>query len=193
MRWLLLVAGVAVAMSVGLVTTCGGGNDGGDRETATATDSTGGDVELSLGEYFQRIDGIFERSDRELDDLNRELQTTADAADTLEEEVEALEAFANASADVLSRALSEIDGIDEPAAVDEAHKAFVSAIGDALTATERLQDDLDAVQSAEELELVSTQFGDGFSAIQLAADAACNELQAVADGNGIGVDLNCED
>lgn len=193
MRWLLLVAGIAVAISVALVTTCGGGNDGGYRETATATDSNGGDVELSLGEYFQRIDGIFERNDRELDDLNAQLQTASEAADTLEQEVEAMEAFARGATDVLSRSLSEIDGIDEPAEVDEAHKAFVSAIGDALTATERLQDDLDAVQAAEELELLSTQFSESSSVIQQAADAACNELQAVADGNGIEADLNCED
>ena len=171
---------------------CGGGGDGGSLGNSDDIDQPDGDVELSLVEYFQQIDAIFEDRDKQLDELDSELQTTFDAATTVEAQAQALEDYANLASDVVSGALNEMEGLDTPEEVDNPHDSFVDALELALSATETLQDDLDGAETMEDLQLVAQGFTEESTGIAQQADDACAELQGIADTQAIAVDLNCE-
>ena len=74
----------SLALLAILAIACGGGGDGGGIGNSDDIDEPGGEVELSLVEYFQQIDAIFDDRDKQLDELDTELQSTFDAATTVE-------------------------------------------------------------------------------------------------------------
>jgi uncharacterized phage infection (PIP) family protein YhgE len=188
----------AIVAAAGAAFACGGDDESTDGEgpgAATPTDGNGdggGGDELSLEEYFQQVDGIFERSDREIDALNDELSEATTLSTTVEEGVTAIDDFLTESIQVLSDAVDDLEALDAPEDVREQHTAFVSAVRDGIDQTEALQDDLQGVETEAELEELATQFGEDVTATEQEADAACMELQQIADSNDIVLDLNCE-
>ena len=85
-----------------------------------------------------------------------------------------------------------MEGLDTPEEVDGPHDSFIDALGLALSATETLQDDLDGIETMEELQAVAQEFTEESTGITQQADDACAELQGIADAQQIAIDLNCE-
>jgi hypothetical protein len=152
-----------------------------------------GGEELSLEEYFTEVDGIFERSDQEIDALNDELSEATTQSTRVEEGVAAIDDFLTESIQVLSDAVDDLEALKEPEEVREQHTAFIAAVRDGIDQTEALQTDLQGVETEADLEQLATQFAEEVTSTEQEADAACTELQQIADSNDIGVDLNCAD
>ena len=191
-----ILALVCAAGLVLLVTACGGDDEPTDGDTTGAespADGNGDGDELSLEEYFQRIDAIFERSDEEIDALNTELTEATGPGVGLEDGITAIDDFLSESVTVLTDAVNEMEALNEPSEVSDAQADFTAAIRDATDQAETFQEDLQGVTTEEELEELVSQFDQETTQTTQEADAACLELQGIADDNSIIVDLNCED
>ena len=160
------------ASLLALVAACGGG----------------GGEELTLEEYFRRIqalsDEVDERFDPLVEALNQEFDSEA-------EQIEATRVFFNADMPILRDFEDGLDDLDPPAEVEGAHQEFVAAnteLVDTLQdVTDRMADvastsELQELLDAPELEAATTRF-----------DNACFSLEDIADANGIAFDLECED
>lgn len=148
----------------------------------------GGGGALSLEEYFQELDEGQNDVDQRFEDA---FQQEEPGPDTSEEEVAA---FAHEVVETFATILGDAEGtfgdLEPPTEAEDAHDALVQAIGDTRTAIAAAADDLPDALSLEELE---TFFETSeVEAATAAIDEACSELQAIADDNGIDVDLECE-
>jgi hypothetical protein len=189
-----------LSVTAGLFVACGGDDEPADGDTPAAEtpdggngDGGGGGDELSLEEYFQRTDTVFARSDQEIDALNAELEEALGPETTVEEGIAAIESFLTDSLRVLSDAADDLEALNAPEEVKEQHEVFVGAVRDASGQSEAFLEGLRGVDTEAELEQLVTEFDEETTRTQQEADAACLELQQIADDNGISVDLNCED
>jgi hypothetical protein len=175
-RCIALPALAAALLVVGFVSIgCGGGDgDGGEG--------------LTLQEYFQRLDGIFDDADGQFDALEEQCQPADSSA---EAQNEAFRCFFDASFAVFDKSLDEIADVNPPAEVKDAHEEYLDSgagvsrfIGEFLEGPKDNGSvtDLSAFLADPELEEASQRF-----------DNACSGLQLIADENEIDVDLGCED
>lgn len=154
---------------------------------AACKDGDGG--ALSLEEYFQQLDEAQNEVDQRFEEAFQQLEPGPDASE------EDIAAFARQVVQTFSSVLGDaegtIGGLEPPAEAEDAHNALVQAIGDASTAIEGVEDDIPDALSLEEVDAVlgTTEV----EAATAAIDEACSDLQAIADDNGIDVDLECED
>ncbi len=163
---------VAIVFAAGIgVSACGGDDDGG-----------GGD-EVTLEEYFERLEAasitFTEESDAAADELgsSEEIDSVKDAIALLPPIVEHF--------------VNDISALNPPEEAQEAHDAAVEAGENFSEAVNGVLDELGDVESIEDLEgVVSTDALDEASG---AFTAACEDLQTLADENNIEVDLDCGD
>ena len=162
---LLLVAGLAVACSDG---------DGGS---------------LSLEEYFQQLDEAQNGVDQRFDDFFQQEEPGPDASE------EDIAAFAHGVVQAFATILGDAEGtfgdLEPPAEAEDPHNDLLEAIGDSRAALEGAEDDIPDALSLEELETFDpfAEAEDAFGRV----DAACKELQTIADDSSIDVDLECEE
>lgn len=178
-RILQLSAVVAAAALVAAVASaCGGGGSG---------------EELTLEEYFQKLETLAV----EFDNRGREAETAfEDAANTVESE----EDTAAAVAEFLSAATPIIkdfvDGLEELNPPPEAKAAHDKTVEDGHSTVESFEKTLEEVEGTDdpgELEGIiaaSSFIRLGQSTYDFSED--CAALQAVADENNVEVDLLCE-
>jgi hypothetical protein len=162
-KWLVAALVVAVGTIAG---ACGGDGDG---------------EELTLEEYFQKVQAVvdehMEQNKAIVEDL-RDVSELAGDIETFEEaEEKATEALAAMqSADI--HAIDEMDDINPPAEIEDAHNEFVDAKKAVYT---KLYEEQGAFELSGESELLER------------LSAACLRLEEIAADNGISVDLGCED
>jgi hypothetical protein len=192
----LMIAGLLITVAV-LVAACGNGDENGGGPVnggeATADGGSGNGGELSLEEYFQEIDEIFNVSDEEIDGLDTELDTAIDEAATFDEQIQAFDGFLDQSIDILSGAAEDMEALETPSEVAEPHDEFTQSVRDGIASTEALREDLAGASNEIEMAEAVSQFDEEIVRNTEDADAACLELQSIADENSIVVDLNCED
>ncbi len=152
-------------------------------------------VVLSLAEYFQQIDTIFEDSDEQLDQTETDFNNAFEAATTMDERIRALRVFLDETDRVLFLSLVQLGQIQPPPEVQQFHDDFVSEV----EAVAQLAKDFFSalasvsVQTDADVDELTNQFDFDVSAATARADQACFSLQGIADENSIDVDLNCED
>ena len=168
LRLLLPIGALLVALGA-IAAACGGG-------------------ELSLEEYFQRVDQAGDEFDTRIEGLE-------DAFPEAFEEPTVTRDFFTAAVPIFRDFIDGLAAIDPPAAVEDEHnervaagEAFEERVGDLVN---RLAD----VESASELEDLFDELEEDpeFTAAEERFEAACLSLQGIADANGVGVDLECED
>ncbi len=147
-----------------------------------------GDGELTLKEYFQKTDAIFEDAGERiaaLDDPGEQEFASE------EQQIEAIRDFLDADRAITEDVLDELENIDPPVEVQEAHNEFQGA-GVALVALFKdVAAQLANVGSTSEVDRVFTLNAPEINAAYARADAACFLLQGVANANGVDVDLEC--
>ena len=152
----------------------------------------GGGKEITLQEYFQRIDKAQDdfagRSGEQSDKLNEALTTASS-------EEKGIAAWRDAYGETITIVRDFVDAledIDPPAEAKEAHKELTSALADAADLLQELRDKLADAQSTSDLEKLFTgDFEAKFTAVGGRIDQACFALQGTADQNSISVDLAC--
>lgn len=172
-----------------------GGDDSGDDAGDDSGDDGGDDTSASpeLEDYFAEIEAIFEEADAASDELDTAFDEAIDAATTVEEEVFTLQEFLLESRKTIAGALDDLEDVDPPEEVEDAHNDFVQAGRDLVDVSEQFSEGLQDVETEDDLNALNDELGPGGQEAADAADAACFELQDVADAAGIAVDLNCED
>ncbi len=161
-----VLTAIPVALALSLA-ACGGDGNG---------------DQLSLEEYFQRLEILGEELDEAIAPLTETMSTSEDAEElktALSEYSSLLEAF-----------LADLDELSPPEEAESAHeeglsngRAFLSALDDLVGAAED-------VETVEELsQLPESEAADAASG---AFTESCLALQGIADESGIGVDLRCE-
>lgn len=148
----------------------------------------GGGGELTLEEYFQRLDSSFEDADQRSGALQDEFPAAF-------QEIEATQDALNGFGEILRDILSELDGLNPPTEVEAAHEELLAA-GAAFAGlfqefTDRVAE-LDTLSEFEELAGEFLAEDAEFAAADERFTDACLALQDIADQNNIAVDLACE-
>ena len=160
--------------------------------TVAAACGGGGGNKLTLEEYFQKLDSVQEQADATF--ATQEASTGEPSQDASGEELAAfLRDNVTSSADVLRDAAADVNDLEPPDEVADAHSDIAAAINDLVAAFDDLADSVPDTLTPAELEQ-----GTFFNSTELnAADeqfvAACNALEQIASDNGITVDLACEE
>ncbi len=171
---LLFVIGMLLSVAA---SACGGG------------DGSGGD-ELSLEQYFEEVASIIESLEERTATLDQPLEREFDS------EAEQIEASRDAFATVLpvfEDFVNDLDGLNPPVEVEDAHDELLAGLGDLVGGVEELIDQLEGIESASEFSdlLLAPDSAFGSAVGKLAA--ACLQLETIADDNGIDAAvLECE-
>ncbi len=145
----------------------------------------GGESEISLEDYFQQVEAILIESDQE----EAALETRFPGAF---EEGPATADFFDAVVDLRREANARLADIDPPAEAKDAHDQLVSDTDLLLAAAEDFAERVRPAKTASELEQVFETETPAFEAAQNRMEHSCSSLQAIADRNGIEVDLGGE-
>ncbi len=165
---------VAAMLLGAVVAACGG--------------SGGGGGELSLEQYFDRVGSIIEGLEERTATLDQPLEQEFDS------EAEQIEAARDAFTSVLpvfQDFVDDLDDLDPPSEVADAHRELVAGFVNLLEGLEALIDQLAEVESAAEFTelLLGPDSGFGSAIGQLAV--ACLQLQSIADDNDVDANLEC--
>lgn len=161
------VAGLVLGAALGIV-AC---NDDGD--------------ELTLEEYFQRVEAVADESDQSVSALFEGITDEGD-----------MQQFRDAIAGIgpiLDEAADDLEAIDAPAEVQDEHDATVETLRGFAAAGNDVAEGLDDIEADSPDELFAAVDEQGFGAAREAFNNACKDLEAVAVDNSIDANLNCDD
>ena len=166
--------GFMVTLAIGLLLAFG----------AIAAGCGDDDEELTIEEYFQRLQA-----------LDADVSAQLDALEFPEdpEDLANFQAFFEAAAAVIEDGVERLADIDPPGDVEDAHNEFSDAAAAFQDASEDVAGELEDVESASELEEVLTASEAEFAPVEERFETACLALEAIATDNGIAVDLDCEE
>lgn len=155
---------------------------GGGTLVAACNDDGGS---LSLEEYFERVDEL----DQAQQDRSTELEDELDAlgedasvdqvADSFQDQIGVLRDF-----------VDDMDDLEPPDEVRETHDEAVRALN---AAADQFASALEDFRDAASIEAAFAAFESADLSESEKADDACRELQAIANDNDVGVDLDCGD
>ena len=171
---------VALLLILGsIATACDGGDGGG-----------GG---LTLEEYFRRVDSLGESSDDDRDKWLAEYEEATDEAETEEEFLEAFREFFGRYIELTAGLVADLESIDPPSEVKDAHEELVAAEAEAVDLLEELNERAQRAESVFDVEDVITEFELTASHFSDRYEPECLALQAIADNSSIDIDLDCEE
>lgn len=145
-----------------------------------------------LEQYFISLSKIFDDADA----ATTEAQTTLDEATsdaTFEEQKTAIDAYLTDIRGIFTDTLNRLRAHSTPDAVADAQADFITAVEDMLDSASAFQQNLPNIEDAEHLDTRRADFGDEISTEVTRADDACTQLQRIAEGRSIDVDLGCSD
>ena len=145
-----------------------------------------GDGGLSLGEYFHRLDQVFEDSDVRFQTLSEPCE-----AEVSSDEVMATQCFFNASVVVFGDTINEIGGLAPPEEVKGAHAELESAGQSLFAQIDVLAERLSVVASASEMDVLLDDAR--LQEVSSRFDQACLVLERIAEASGQNIDLDCDD
>lgn len=186
--WIYLLMVTALVIGAAFV-ACGGdeGKDAADATKQPATEQGGGE-ELDLAEYLQQFEAIRSASKARFQTLREE------APSGVGQEVQATRDYQDSLNSATEDLLADLKPLRPPAEARDAHDELIAALTEWLALLEGVSDRLAEIESPDELEALNTEVeGDqSLSALEDRVVTACLQVQAIADGNGIEVDLACE-
>lgn len=148
----------------------------------------------SLEEYFQEVEqlrgDVVRQSDRLQDGFDQAV-AVADSADSEEATVQAFRDFFAGAAAIFAEFVADIDALEPPDAVADAHREAVEAFEDSQVAISNFSVRLTQVESQAELDGLLETFSTEPAFDRF--EEACLALQEIADENAIAVDLDCVD
>jgi hypothetical protein len=174
-----------------VATTAPGGGGNGDT-TATEEPSDGGGDDNYQG-YFEDLAARFERSRNDSDAATNQVNADLEAGDTLDEDKAAIDLFLERMIEVFDDSILTMNGFDPPAEAEESHFAFRDDIVDAREISITLKDEVADAATNEEARAILDDFETEVIALTDHAQAACRDLQELADEKNIDEDLECKE
>jgi hypothetical protein len=156
-------------------------------------DGSDDDGPMTLEAYFDRIAEIREESREQADEIVAEMDSRAQDAEGTEGSIPVLEDGLRQFEELASSVVTDLNDITPPQEAQAAHASVTAAFETGAVAIGDAQDALGDVDSEDELQAFTAEVDQEFADLTASADAACLELQAVADDNGIDVELSCEE
>ena len=151
----------------------------------------GGDGALSLEEYFREVEQLRGDVVRQSERLQDGFDRAINLADSEEATVQAFRDFFTDASAIFAEFVTDIDALEPPDAVADAHREAVEAFEDSQVAISNFSARLNQVESEAELDGLFETF-DSEPAFDR-FEEACLALQEIADDNAIAVDLACGD
>jgi hypothetical protein len=148
----------------------------------------GGGGDLSLEEYFSKMDDLQTSFDQQGTELQTQVQGALQGVTDGEEQLTVFKGFLEDSLSATDDLVVKLEALDPPGEAQEAHDDFVAA-GKAVR--DGLADVIDRYDEFGSIEEISQFFTTELADVEQQGTDACGELQAVADDNEIDVDLNC--
>lgn len=206
-----IIAGLICIAFAALTVACGGDDDaatntpgsaattaasGGDataantpKTTTTKTPASGSDDNYQG--YFEDLAARFELSRQDSDEATFIYNTDLSFATTLAGQKAVIETFLNSMIGVFDDSILTMNGFDPPSEAEDAHFTFRDDIVQAKAMSETLKDDLDDAVTADDVVAVTNAFDLQVGALVNHAQAACRDLQEIADEKNINEDLDC--
>ncbi|HUF52683.1 MAG TPA: hypothetical protein VMR52_02765 [Dehalococcoidia bacterium] len=144
-----------------------------------------------LEQYFGAMEDIFERAETGTESAQTALDVALEGA-TFEAQKEAISAYLTSVESTFTDTINRLRGLGAPEPVRAAQNDFVGAVEDMLASSSSFKANLPNIADAEHLDTRRADFGEEIGAAVEEADAACRELQRIAEGRAIDADLGCE-
>lgn len=143
--------------------------------------------EQSLDSYFVSLAGISA-------EFGESAAVLPEAGPSSPGGVEDTQTFFRGIQEALVRAEADVEALNPPAEVEEAHTLLVEALKEWVALGSKIGEEVDELETAEELVELSnhSEFGvDNYNAAVEGVVQACVQLQIGADQNDVEVDLGC--
>lgn len=152
-----------------------------------------GEEELTLEEYFQRLQTMSDDLNERGEALETELEGLFDPAASEQQSIAAGRRFLDGNVSIIRDGLDVLEDLDPPSQVGDSHNKFVDAANGLRDRIGDLADRAAEVQSAADLEEIFAEFqSPELETIDERFVDACQALERIASENGIQVDLGCE-
>jgi hypothetical protein len=149
--------------------------------------------ELTLDEYFRQLEAAGGGANQRSAALQDEFEMRLRLPETAEEIIEATRQFYSGNASIFRDLSDNLEGVEPPTEVEEAHEGFVDATRVSAAVYENLSERAARAQSVPELQqLVAALDRRTVEAVFERVVDACLVLQGIADEIGIDVFLECE-
>ena len=149
---------------------------------------------LTLEEYFARFEAIDADVDQQVEALFADFPDVSDEEFfSNEENLPLLKSIFAGFPRILGDALDELDGLDPPSEVEDAHNEFLEAGRGLLAAFESAASDVEDVETIAEAQEIGESADAEVAPAEQRFDEACLALVDVGAANGLVVDVDCED
>lgn len=167
-------AAMALVLAAAWMAACTSGGDGG---------------ELTLEEYFARVQQISDEADAESADIEAEYEAV-DFTNFSPELRDEYAAYFAAALEFFDGVIDELDAVQPPDEAADAHDEYVAKYRALSLEFSEVAGDLDGFET--ESDFNEAFLSGGFVDAVSDAEEACNGLQGLADDNNIAVDLECD-
>lgn len=140
------------------------------------------------GSYYNDLEEIAVRTDERLSNAGDALDATSE---TDPDYIEILRDSFSEGSQTLEEAHEDVSGLEPPAEAEEAHADFLDALDTQRANSKALYEGLLEVSTTEEVNDLFDSLSGDFASADANFETTCAALQAVADGAGAGVDLQC--
>jgi hypothetical protein len=160
---------------------------------AIAAACGGGGGELTLDEYFERLDTIRETDDLELGKLETEfLGNTGEGQTWIE--VETFQDFCSSVVQHYKRVIADLESMDPPPLVRGAHDEYIATQVEAMRFFTAIKDRAWHVSTPDEfIDVVLDARGSAWREIEDREDEWCFALENIGVRSGIEVNLGCSE
>jgi len=155
--------------------------------------SAGSGGQLSLEDYYNKIEGIFQNADQETKQSQSGLDAAINSARSLADELSAIDSFLTSVSTTIGDSIILMQALQPPAEVSPYHADFLAGANQTLKIASDLQSKLVGIKTEDDANKVIDQFQKDSAPTEARTKAACQRLQDVANQKNINVDLHCED
>jgi len=145
----------------------------------------GGEEEPELDQYLQRLQDIRDGTEMRMSTLTEKSQEVGKDIDATRDYYDSVEG-------ILRQNLNDLTGVRPPTEAQDAHEELLTALAERLGEWEDFTDRAADFKLLHALEAMKRELDKSLETVEERISDACLQLQAVADENGIDVDLECE-
>ncbi len=198
----LLPLGVALLLALSLVLACGDdGDDGAGEDTASPTSSPtnsatasplSGSTNGPLFDYLTSFLEIVEDAESgTVGAVERFNETSREI--TADERIPAMQTYLSEIETVFTDAIDRLEALSVPDIAVTPHGTFIEGVRSSIDAGESVRLELPDITTVVQLDKRLAQFDTEVDAAVEISNAACLELQAIADAEVLAIDLDCQD
>lgn len=174
---------VVLAAALFLTMACGGDDNNKSSVTPVSNGSSGGTGQ-SLKDYFPQLNTILTNWNDQSSQLKSQYPGAGSDPDQTRQ-------YISKFLPVTANALSDLKSLNAPSTVSDRHDKLVSVVEDLVAAETSLPNDVASINDASGMKAYFAGRKSDFTAKAGLVNAACSDLQTVANNNNIVIALPC--